>query len=140
MTLRAVTHCTYDRVPRSSIKPRECFGFLPRSDLIACISPIIPKQVRRYLAKIPLMDLRWLHHVEGIPAYSFVSRQVSQNLSPLPVRVRVYYYYIICSRYALFFVPFRIGGKVSYTVSVSILCRYTCTSINQELNGFKTSL
>jgi hypothetical protein len=135
MTLRVATYCTYDRIPRSSIKPRECFDFLPRSDLIAYISLIIPKQVRRYLAKIPLMDLRWLRPVKRTP-----SRQASQNLSLLPVRVRAYHYYIICSRYTLFFVPFGISGKVSCTVSVSVLYIYTCTSIDEELDGFKTSL
>jgi hypothetical protein len=58
VALRVATHCTYDRIPRSSIKPRECFDSLPGSDIITCISPVIPKQVRRYLAKIPLMGLR----------------------------------------------------------------------------------
>ena len=58
MTLRVATHRTYDRVLRSPIKPRECFDFLPGSDIITCASPVIPKRVRRYLAKIPLMDLR----------------------------------------------------------------------------------
>lgn len=32
-----------------------------------------------------------------------------------------------------------VSGKVSCTVSVSILCIYTCTSISEELDGIKTS-